>query len=93
MVLLLALARVPEVVAAAVDIEEAPCAADCDNENEQGQCPPNCHLGACCKVFPTLAPAHAPVPAPEVIVQVVSWLPSSLIALLPSGGVFHPPRA
>ena len=90
---LILLARVPEAVAAVAGIEEAPCAADCGNENQEGQCPPNCNQGACAKISPTLSPPTTAMPLPEAVDQVAVSVPSPLITVLPSGGVFHPPRA
>lgn len=84
-----AVSGVPATVAAAF---EERC-ADCDAPLEAGQCPPNCDVGPCAKVFPSLAPAAIRVASPRDAREGVAL--SAARPPLPAveRGVFHPPRS
>jgi hypothetical protein len=84
-----AVSGVPATVAAAF---EGHGCAECDAPLEVGRCPPNCDVGPCAKVFPSLASSAIRVALPRDAREGID-LSAARPPLTPlARGVFHPPR-
>lgn len=84
-----ALSGFPAAVAAASEV--AGC-ADCDAPLEVGRCPPNCDLGPCGKVLPTLASRWSGLAQPLPARAPLAVEAASPVLTPVERGVFHPPR-
>jgi len=69
------------------------CASECAGADDEGNCPPDCHYGACAKTISMMPQLGAQVQPPAVMPQAHA---SAMQLSAPSGvrgDVFHPPRA